>query len=1326
MEWHKPWTLCFCLTILTTILCSNSNPLRLSSVVYHVKPLGTASCSNQGVDVHCATLLEYARNNETYFNASRYENITMKFLSGEHKLRLNFTVSSDLKQLILKGTEEYYGDSDNVVRVLCESEEQFVLHGIEYIMLQGFAFASCGGLFVVARDTSVGEYQQLLVFDSVFENSKAGAVIVRDISLAIFKRTKFINNTASKQQFGGACTIQRVSNSVQFHNCLFQDNSCTEKGGAIFADRSRQVIINNSNFVNNSALLNGGAITLWEHIRSEMYGTTVFENNFSAHGGGVYVGNHCKLNLQGSHTFIGNHAKVKGGAIHVRLGQLIGKRITLTLRQNKADIGGGLFSFFSPILLQGKVFIRNNCANNDGGGVYIAENSIAFNGVTVFDNNRAIHGFGGGIRVQGYESPSALNISGQLALFSNNWALKHHSNGGAIYVTKIDMLHTYPNLLMNIVSFSCKKAIFSGNRAGRNGGGLFLSDTKFEMSSDSELHSQNDSAEVGGWMFLEKSVAHLSTVHVNNNLALEGGAIAVVTSTLNFQANARSTFTNNTARHGGALFIKESSLYFYSLSLIIFQNNRGDNGGALYLTYNSFTYIASLRTAKLQFIHNSAVLGGAIFIDDRRSQHACKEINAKCPLDVFTVSYSANSYMCNFFFENNYAHQGSLLYGGLFDRCRTFILKSVGLDLFKSISRVHQDPGNESHSLISSGPVQICFCKDMLPNCSMESPQISIHRGEMFNLNLVAVDQDNNPKTSVIRSYFPQTSTAELGVGQTLQHVTDNCTQVSFRIFTRDDKETVYMYNENDYCRDEGISRQFFNVTFLPCPTGFQLSNTQTSCVCDEQIQSFTNTCDIDTLSVQRKGKFWFEYENTSLVIFPYCPFDYCKAHQQLIVVRLSNFDDQCAFNHSGYLCGGCQGNLSLSLGSSLCQPCQQFTFVWLTLLFALAGVILVGFLLICKLTIAVGTINGLLLYANIAAANKAIFFPSNGTYPLTVFIAWLNLDLGIETCYYDGMDMYSLTWLQFIFPLYVWALVGIIIVVSHYSTTAAKFFGRNPVSVLATLFLFSYTKILKTIITSFSVSFLRYPVTEESVAVWTFDGNIHYLAGKHIPLIVTAVVFLLCLFLPYTLLILCGQWLRRLPRKRGLTWVRSVIFTSVMDAYHAPYKPKYRFWTGLMLLLRCLLFLVFSFNISGEPSVNLLAITIIVLAVLLLKHKIGNVYQSKGLDILELSYLFNLGTLTAGTYHIHLINGTNQSTLGNISMGTAFITFLGTLVYHAYLQVKDSRYWKQYRSRRRRVKLGRNQERNLDTSTGDCTDNYVPAKPVTRTVVELREPLLN
>jgi len=112
---------------------------------------------------------------------------------------------------------------------------------------------------------------------------------------------------------------------------------------------------------------------------------------------------------------------------------------------------------------------------------------------------------------------------------------------------------------------------------------------------------------------------------------------------------------------------------------------------------------------------------------------------------------------------------------------------------------------------------------------------------------------------------------------------------------------------------------------------------------------------------------------------------------------------------------------------------------------FALAGIALVAALVFLNTTVSVGTINGLVFYANIVRANQDTFFPPNKTNSfLSWFIAWINLDFGIETCFYNGLDAYVKTWLQFIFPLYIWVLVIVIIVSSYYSTTAAKVSGRK------------------------------------------------------------------------------------------------------------------------------------------------------------------------------------------------------------------------------------------------------------------------------------------
>ena len=61
---------------------------------------------------------------------------------------------------------------------------------------------------------------------------------------------------------------------------------------------------------------------------------------------------------------------------------------------------------------------------------------------------------------------------------------------------------------------------------------------------------------------------------------------------------------------------------------------------------------------------------------------------------------------------------------------------------------------------------------------------------------------------------------------------------------------------------------------------------------------------------------------------------------------------------------------------------------------------------------------------------NLTIFFPP---YNSAIFIAWINLDLGVQSCFYNGMDGYTLTSLQFVFPIYIWTIIIIILLSQMY-----------------------------------------------------------------------------------------------------------------------------------------------------------------------------------------------------------------------------------------------------------------------------------------------------
>ena len=102
------------------------------------------------------------------------------------------------------------------------------------------------------------------------------------------------------------------------------------------------------------------------------------------------------------------------------------------------------------------------------------------------------------------------------------------------------------------------------------------------------------------------------------------------------------------------------------------------------------------------------------------------------------------------------------------------------------------------------------------------------------------------------------------------------------------------------------------------------------------------------------------------------------------------------------------------------------------------------------------------------------------------------------------------------------------------------------------------------------------------------------------------------------------------------------------MDAYHAQYRKHTRYWTGLLLLSRLGLFLTFAINANGNDDVNLLAIFSVSLSLLAIQRR---VYENRWKDLLESSYILNLGIFSVATFYLNEEpeDDKNQLILSNI-----------------------------------------------------------------------------
>ena len=171
-----------------------------------------------------------------------------------------------------------------------------------------------------------------------------------------------------------------------------------------------------------------------------------------------------------------------------------------------------------------------------------------------------------------------------------------------------------------------------------------------------------------------------------------------------------------------------------------------------------------------------------------------------------------------------------------------------------------------------------------------------------------------------------------------------------------------------------------------------------------------------------------------------------------------------------------------------------------------------------------------------------------------------------------------------------------IVIIVSEYSPQFARLIRkRDPVATLATLILLSYAKLLSVTITALSFAVLDYPDGSQET-VWLPDGNVKYLQGKHIALVLVVLLIIL-IGVPYTILLFLWQWLVRAPNWKVFELSRNTKLNTFISVHHAPYNIKYRCLTGLLLLMRVILYITASVAVSDsdEPQTALLVTDIVV-----------------------------------------------------------------------------------------------------------------------------------
>ena len=515
-------------------------------------------------------------------------------------------------------------------------------------------------------------------------------------------------------------------------------------------------------------------------------------------------------------------------------------------------------------------------------------------------------------------------------------------------------------------------------------------------------------------------------------------------------------------------------------------------------------------------------------------------------------------------------------------------------------------------------------------------------REDLNEIDIIPISIDMYSK------YLTKSHCKVLLSNQIFKCITRNCTQFHFTILSNNEQQCELFLNAKDY---KYIT--IFYVKLLKCPMGFSFNLSTERCECDVLMNSKLLTirdCNINNQSILRPANSWISadtYKNYSVYhLSPSCPFRYCLPHSSYL--NFSTQNSQCQFNRSGLLCGQCQQNFSAIFGSSNCQLCSS-VYLLLIIPIAIAGVLLVFILFCINLTVTDGTINAFIMYTNIISINDHVFFTDTKHVitPVYTFISLANLDLGIQTCFFNGMDDYEKMWLQLAFPFYLIFIATLLIITSRYSITVQRLTARRALPVLATLFLLSYTKILRTVSSVlFSYSTITHLPSKHSTVLWSVDANVP-LFGIRFTILFIVCLILFHVLIPFNIILLFTRTLSRFQLINK--------FKPLLDAYQGPYKIRFYYWTGLQLLIRAVFF-----GVSALDKNTNLTIGSIILSVMIGLHGAAYPFKIKFKNYNEFLYLINLHVL-----YIFTLSDYQGVTSVNVMVTVAAVQFIFIIIYH-------------------------------------------------------------
>ncbi len=912
---------------------------------------------------------------------------------------------------------------------------------------------------------------------------------------------------------------------------------------------------------------------------------------------------------------------------------------------------------------------------------------------TVFRKNLAK--FGGGVHIGMFAGTSNNHITILDCSFEQNGNHSMYSGGALIAFFELwrQSQFTADSLVpemtrTNNITLEVINTTFTKN-AAFSGGAVFLASQYTE-----ETHSQKSSIRVyfrgcrfvsnsgmGGSALLvyerKESAAdpgmqvELCDTEIINSLMLPssfasnafGGAVSA--RAINLTISGDSRFLNNS----GTALVGIRSL-INMMGNIVFFNNNGIYGGAVYLLDLAFLIVH--RDTEILFDSNSAsISGGALYVElyvhideFRYSYDDCFLYFEKLNAALCTNSSCPNPTELNISitFRRNVAQSGSAIFGSTLGTCPWLVTfrdseeRNFNLSILQNL--------NDNTRLVTFDPPPVDSSQVSTPSeyISLSEEFVYVMPGQRFTVAARILDRFNQPIAEGITSDTMTTGRAQLGdSGFWLLSEETLATPITV---TGNQNQTIDVVL---YSTATSASGRFTAILTL-CLTGFVYDNNTKSCVCEERLLDKNVICNVDSREHEVPEHVWYgplnddiaDYtkDNNDMLVVHSCVLGYCKLGRKSVSV--GEYSSQCKedYHRDKFLCGSCQDGYSIQLGSYRCRKCTHYS-LFMFGFFIAAGAALVLLMASLHMTVTEGYIYSILFYSNIVDTFVVEFSPDLPGSGVFVFMSFFSLNLGFEACLYDGMDSLARTGLRLAFVGYVLAIIGFIFLAARSMKLARWMKNYSPVKILTTLMILSYIAVLQICIGI--ISGIQVETLDGSAETrWYVDPTLPYFVRAHGFLGLLSILLILLYIIPLPLF--------GLFPKKVYQWKRIKKFKPFFDALWAPFKMEYRFWLGVRLIVRWVLF---GFSYFLRSPHNLFALGLLLVALLFVQTKIQP-FRGFWRNLIDDCLVANLIVLTIGTLYFKAIEddgSTRQSIFSTVVAFLAYVIFVGILIRHLFLR---------------------------------------------------------